>query len=138
MTKDNQISLGRATKAAFIGVGISLALLVPPVIHFLTGPLSTIIGGYVAGSRERVDPPGGLLIGAMMGVIIACIVAGILLIILAASASVPNVAVQISADKVAPIALAAIFFAVVTSSLGAIIGGHRARRHPGKMEPIEK
>ena len=61
-------------KGAFIGIGIGLACLLPPIIHFITGPLGPFIGGFVAGTKTRATAPQALGTGLSMGVVIAGLV----------------------------------------------------------------
>ena len=39
------------SRAAFIGVGVALLCFLPPILHFITGPLSPAIGGFVGGMQ---------------------------------------------------------------------------------------
>ena len=58
-------------KSALIGTGIGLACLLPPIIHFITGPLGPLIGGFVAGTKTRATAPQALGTGLSMGLVIA-------------------------------------------------------------------
>ena len=50
-------------------MGIALACLLPPIIHFCSGPLGPAIGGYFSGSRFQVRPREGLLVGLGMALL---------------------------------------------------------------------
>src|SRR5262249_20308494 len=39
--------------AGLLGAGVSLACLLPPILHLVTGPLGPFIGGFVAANRVR-------------------------------------------------------------------------------------
>ena len=56
------------SKAAFIGVGVALLCLLPPIIHFITGPLSPAIGGFVGGMQLPGRRPSLSTIAGMAGV----------------------------------------------------------------------
>ena len=54
-------------KACAIGFGITLACLLPPIIHFFTGPVGPFIGGFIGGSRVEAEGGEGALIGLRPG-----------------------------------------------------------------------
>ena len=56
-------------KGALIGIGISILGVLPPVLHFVTGPLGPFIGGFVGGSSARATPMKALAIGCLMGIL---------------------------------------------------------------------
>ena len=61
-------------RAALTGTAVALLCLVPPLIHFVTGPLGPFIGGVVAGAqlRSRTDSTFALiLMSALMAVMLA-------------------------------------------------------------------
>lgn len=65
-------------RAALIGTGVALLCLVPPLLHFVTGPLGPFIGGAVAGAnlRARTDATYALiLMSALMAVMLGAAVA---------------------------------------------------------------
>ena len=67
-------------RAALIGTGVALLCLVPPLLHFLTGPLGPFIGGAVAGAnlRARTDATYALIMmSALMAVMLGAAVAAI-------------------------------------------------------------
>ena len=43
-------------KASLIGIGVTLLLLMIPVVHFVSGPLGPFIGGFIGGSKAEVVP----------------------------------------------------------------------------------
>ncbi len=55
-------------RAAFIGVGVALLCFLPPILHFITGPLSPAIGGFVAGMQLPGRRPPITAIAGMAGV----------------------------------------------------------------------
>ena len=55
-------------RAAFIGVGVALLCILPPIIHFITGPLSPAIGGFVGGMQLPGRKPSIATIVAMAGI----------------------------------------------------------------------
>lgn len=53
--------------ASFLGLAVSIGCLLPPILHFVTGPLGPALGGFLAGSRCRCGPGGAAAVGALMG-----------------------------------------------------------------------
>ena len=53
-------------KSSLIGFLIALAMLAPPIIHILTGPLGPLIGGFFAGTRAKVTVGKSPIIGMIM------------------------------------------------------------------------
>lgn len=60
----------RVVKATIITVVISVICFLPPGVHFVTGPLSPLIGGYFAGNRTHLDGAGATLVGLLLAVVI--------------------------------------------------------------------
>ena len=56
------------SKAAFIGAGVALLCFLPPILHFITGPLSPAIGGFVGGMQLPGRRPSLGAIAGMAGV----------------------------------------------------------------------
>lgn len=70
-------------KGALIGFGFSILLLMIPIVHFITGPLGPLIGGYVGGGVVRATPSQAIGIGVLMAFFMA---APVLLIAIALQA----------------------------------------------------
>ena len=58
-------------KGAFIGFGISILLLMIPIVHLFIWPISPFIGGLVGGASARARPVQALGIGLLMGLFMA-------------------------------------------------------------------
>jgi hypothetical protein len=61
---------GRVALGAFIAFAVSVICFLPPGIHFVSGPLGPLIGGYVAGNRLRLTTPEAAIVGVSMGIAI--------------------------------------------------------------------
>ncbi|MBW8051116.1 MAG: hypothetical protein FVQ77_12410 [Cytophagales bacterium] len=53
--------------SGLIGFGICICCLLPPILHFITGPLGPFIGGLVAGTRIHANKKGAIVIGLIIG-----------------------------------------------------------------------
>ena len=58
----------RLYKVAFIGLCITVGLLLIPLVHFVSGPLGPAIGGFIAGSKAKSTPGESFLVGSIMGI----------------------------------------------------------------------
>ena len=61
-------STGNVVKATLMTFIISAACFLPPVLHFVTGPLGPAIGGYFAGHRFRVTAGQAAILGLIVGI----------------------------------------------------------------------
>jgi hypothetical protein len=60
-------SLARQVVGGGIAAAIALACVLPPLVHFVTGPLGPFIGAFVVGQRLKPDARGCVVIGAALG-----------------------------------------------------------------------
>ena len=63
--------IGLVVRGAIIGVGLSILLLLIPIVHFIVGPFGPLIGGYVGGGVARATPGRALGIGVLMAFFMA-------------------------------------------------------------------
>ena len=126
-------------KGALIGFGFSILMLMIPIVHFITGPLGPLIGGYVGGGAVRATPGQALGIGALMAVFMAV---PVLLIVLALDALAIWESGQGLLTSVAGILA---IWAGLLGTMGAYFGGRasgssgviiiRSRRYGGDRLP---
>src|SRR3712207_5413543 len=101
-------SATRIAKGAALAAAISLACLLPPLVHFVTGPLGPAIGGYFSGSRLRLNPSEAALVGLLFAVFVGV--------------PAPMIMVEISSVHLSTIALlflsgfAALYFGVLSGT----------------------
>lgn len=115
----------RTLKPALLGVGVMLACFVPPIVHFVSGPLSPAIAGFVVGLRTRCPLGQATAIAAWMGVILLG-VAGI--VVAVASTFVPGLLPGINLTVAALGALGVFLYVFWLAMLGGWAGGAFARR----------
>ena len=104
-------------KGAVIGFGLSILLLLIPIVHFITGPLGPLIGGYVGGGVVRATPGQALGIGLLMALFTATPV--ILLVLALQSLAIWESAQGILASAAGILAV----WAGVLGTVGAYFGG---------------
>lgn len=126
-------------KGALIGFGFSILLLMIPIVHFITGPLGPLIGGYVGGGVVRATPSQAIGIGVLMAFFMA---APVLLIAMALQALAIWESGQGMLNAVAGILA---IWAGLLGTVGAYFGGRssgssgviiiRSRRYGGDRLP---
>ena len=112
-------------KGALIGFAIALAMLLPPVLHWITFPLGPLIGGFFGGSKARIHPTRAPIMGLLMGLFMVLPVVVILLVLsTVAEAAIPRGLRSI----LEVVALVVVLYTGVMGSIGAAIGGLVASR----------
>ena len=111
-------------RQAFFAVGISLACLLPPLIHFVTGPLGPLIGGWFAGSKTQASQSQSVILGLLMGMIVSFILA----LLLAVAMIIPALMPEIEFATIIIVILSVISYTITLGSIGAFLGGYMVRR----------
>ncbi len=114
-------------KYAFIGCCVAVLCLIIPLVHFVSGPLSPLIGGWVAGSMARA----GTLRAVWIGLLMSALLAGAMMALLPVLSSLlPGIEFPQVTDGGFVLFLFAgvLAIAVALASVGAAIGGSMARR----------
>jgi hypothetical protein len=113
-------SLTQDIKAGLMGVGIAVLCLIPPGIHFVSGPLGPAIGGFFAAARIRARGQHALAVGLTIGVgeaIAALIIAAGLVAFKVVSADSSSIVF------VAAIDVLVFLYSTTLGTIGAFIGG---------------
>ena len=112
-------------RAALIGTGVALLCILPPIIHFLTGPLSPAIGGFVGGMQfSGRDNVFGTVVGmaALMTAILTVTITIIAGIGLAIAANLDYFEATFRGDILLLVALFASIYIFGMSVIGGLIG----------------
>ena len=111
-------------KGALIGFAVALAMLLPPGLHWITGPLGPLVGGFFGGSRARLKPAHGPLMGLLMGLFMVFPLA-----LLIAAGSVADAFLPGGVRNILTVvAVVIVLYTTVMGSIGAAIGGALALR----------
>ena len=105
-----------------MGFGISILLLLIPIVHFIAGPIGPFIGGFVGGGAARANPPTDLGIGLLMGLFMASPILLLILILQALDAW------ESGQNILAYVALYVAIWACALGTLGAFFGGRSSGR----------
>ena len=116
-------------KYAFIGCGVAVLCLIIPLVHFVSGPLSPLIGGWVAGNMAKAEAGKAVRIGALMGAMLAV---PILVLPTVLGMLMPWLELPRVTEGGLILFLFAGFLAisVVLAMAGAAVGGNMARKSP--------
>ena len=118
------LTFGQAVVAGLLGVGVAFLCFVPPILHFITGPLAPGIGGFVAGPRTGASGDEIWIIGATIGLGLAVLL-GIAAFVISAVVSggrpLPGLSAAVSGG--------ALVYGTLLGTLGASFGGRMGRAH---------
>lgn len=64
------MSWARVGKGVVITIVIAVLCFLPPIVHLVTGPLSPLIGGYLAGTRARLHGIEAFIVGVVLALVI--------------------------------------------------------------------
>ena len=107
-------------RAALVGAAVTLGCVLVPIVHFITGIPSPLIGGYMAGARSACTQGQALLIGLLMAALLTLpAIAGVLAIARFA---------DISLSFVATLTAVVVLWVFAGGTVGAALGGASARR----------
>ena len=76
----NGMTIKSLLRSSLIGAFITLALIIVPLVHFLTFWFASFLGGFVAGSRIYADQATSIKIGAIMSLVLVVPIIGIIYI----------------------------------------------------------
>ncbi|MDE2837804.1 MAG: hypothetical protein OXL97_09935 [Chloroflexota bacterium] len=107
-------------RAALVGAAVTLGCILVPIVHFVTGVPSPLIGGYIAGARCACTQGQAVLIGLLMAA----------LLLVPAAIAVMGIALfaDLSANFVLLVVAVAVLWVFAGGTVGAALGGASARR----------
>ncbi len=117
-------------KGALIGFLVALLMWLPPLLHFLTGPLGPIVGGFIGGSKARASLAGAVGVGILMSLFMVAPVAGLL----AFGSALEDFLPRGVRNALVYVAIAIVLYMGFMGAIGAAIGGHLARRQQAAQD----
>ena len=75
--------------AGLLGALIALGCFLPPLVHFVSGPLGPLIGAFVVSNRWRLSVRGQALVPLTIGSVLAGVVAAVAAVVRSSSGSRP-------------------------------------------------
>ena len=115
--------MGSILKASIIGIFVFVVACLPPILHFITGPLGPIIGGFIGGTVVKATPKLALAIGGCMGAIGIFVCIGGLIVIM-------NNFVQDASGVLQVVAVSSVggLYVGLFGGLGALIAAKLSRK----------
>ena len=120
-------------RGAFIGIGVTLLLLMIPLVHFVLGPPGPFIGGFIGGSKAEASPRQALLLGLLMGLLMGAPVGLVLLV----NSMVPTLLPAGLREVLLLLAVGVMGYTGTLGTLGALVGGRMVRRERAQREEVE-
>ena len=121
-------------KGALIGFAIALACFLPPIIHWVSGPLGPLVGGYIGGAKTRARGVQALGVGFLMALFMVLPLAVLLMVGSVAQTILPRGVQSI----LQVVALVIVLYTGVMGSMGAAIGGALALRQETMKQAEER
>ncbi len=113
--------------AVFVALGVTVLLLIIPVVHFISGPIGPFVGGFIAIGRWRSRPESaiaaGLVFGSALWLLLA-LVAAVVILILAFSTGVISGG---TGALVIGAVVGGVFYIVILATAGAIVSASRVK-----------
>jgi hypothetical protein len=110
-------------KGALVGFGVALLMLLPPIVHFVTGPLGPLVGGFFGGSRAKATLPVAVGVGLLMALFMAAPIGG--LVALGTAFEIPFLP-RSMLDVLGVVGVVVVVYTGVMGTVGAVIGGRAA------------
>ena len=107
-----------------------MLMLLPPILHFLTGPLGPLVGGFFGGSRAAASLRQAAGIGILMALFMAAPIAGLVAFGTVVTSFIP----QAVGDALALVGVIIVVYTGAMGTIGAALGGLLARRQPSKTD----
>ena len=104
-------------KSAFFGFLIALGCLLPPIVHFVSGPLGPLIGGWFAGTRAK----GGE--ACLVGLLMAVFMITPMVMVIAATPVLKGFLPSGVQSILTIVAVVVVLYMFLMGSLGAWLGG---------------
>ncbi len=102
---------------------MALLMLLPPIVHFVTGPLGPLVGGFFGGSRAKAAFPVAAGVGVLMALFMAAPVGG--LVALGTAFEIPFLP-RSMLDALGVIGIVVVVYTGVMGTVGAVVGGRAA------------
>lgn len=114
-------SVARELMFGAVGGAIAVGCVLPPILHFVTGPFGPLIGGFFAAQQVKPQARGRVIIAATIGLMLATLFAAIAFAIATFSGSGGPPDWFPSNDLVALIILGSWLYATVLAGVGVAI-----------------
>jgi len=126
-------SLGRELVSGLMGAGVSMACILPPILHLVIGPLGPFIGGFVAANRVSATPRARVVVAVTVATALSTFVGTLLgaAASVAAQGQLPDW-FPTSSARIAAIAAVVWVYAGTLAAVGTVVRSAVGGRADGK------
>jgi hypothetical protein len=122
-------SLRRIVSTSAAAMGISVLCILPPILHFISGPLGPFIGSFIMGLRRQLTTREGLLVGLGMGLMVGAVAdLGVAIAEMVSAGSIAMLS-PLPIPLVWLIPVVPFAYVAFLGSCGAVIGGYLGRKN---------
>ena len=121
--------------AVFMAVGITVLLLIIPVVHFVSGPIGPFVGGFIAIGKWRSRPESAFTAGLAFGFVLWLMLALVAAIVIVALAFATGVISGGTGALVIGAMVGGVFYITILATAGAIVSASRVKgEEEGKLQ----
>ena len=106
------------------GFGITLICVLIPLVHFVSGPLAPLIGGWFAGNKLRANTTQSFILGISMGLLMIIPLSAIMLVNISYETLIP-----LNNQSIRNLSLIILVYVSILGSLGSILGGRMSKKN---------
>ncbi len=113
--------------AVFVALGVTVLLLIIPVVHFISGPIGPFVGGFIAIGRWRSRPESAFAAGLVFGFalwLLLALVAAVVIVILAFSTGVISGG---TGALVIGAVVGGVLYITILATAGAVVSASRVK-----------
>ena len=113
--------------AVFVALGVTVLLLIIPVVHFISGPIGPFVGGFIAIGRWRSRPESafsaGLAFGSALWLLLALVAAVVMVTLNFSTGAISGGTGALVIGAV----VGGVFYIVILATAGAIVSASRVK-----------
>ena len=111
-----------------VALAVMVALLMIPVVHFVSGPIGPFVGGFIGIGRWKKRPESPLVAGLAFGLVLGLLLAAVAATVLVALALATDVISGGTGILVTGAVVGGALYVTALAMGGAMVGASRAKR----------
>ncbi len=113
--------------AVFVALGVTVLLLIIPVVHFISGPIGPFVGGFIAIGRWRSRPESAFGAGLAFGFALWLLLALVAVVVMVTLTFSTGVISGGTGALVIGAAVGGVFYITILATAGAIVSASRVK-----------
>ena len=114
--------------AVFVALGVTVLLLIIPVVHFVSGPVGPFVGGFIAIGRWRSRPESAFAAGLAFGFALWLLMALVTAVVIVILAFATGVISGGTGALVIGAVMGGVFYITILATAGAIVSASRVKK----------